>query len=88
MGHWSMHIEGAGIHDNNRDDDAEALLKEFAAKLTQHHSVHSVTFTAGGTRELINMEAGTSGDPLEPAHAADVSTPLRPGLHGYRHRTH
>jgi hypothetical protein len=88
MGHWSMHIEGAGIHDNGRDDDAEALLKEFAGKLAKHHSVHSVTFTVGSARELVNMEPGASGDPLEPAHVAEAALPLRPGFHGYRHRDH
>jgi hypothetical protein len=88
VGHWSMHIEGAGIHDNGRDDDAEALLREFAGKLAQHHSLHSVTFTVGTSRELVNMEPGSGGDPLEPAHVADAPLPLRAGLHGYRYRDH
>ena len=63
MGNWSMHIEGSGIHDNGRDDDAEAMLKRFAAELATRHSVHSVSLTAGSTRELLNADDTT---PLNP----------------------
>jgi hypothetical protein len=75
MGNWSIHIEGAGIHDNGRDDDAEVMLERFAADLAAHHQVHSVTFTVGTTRELLN---------------ADETTPLDPERigHAYRHRVH
>lgn len=73
MGHWVMVIEGSGIHDNGREDDAEVLLQEFAGKVAQHHDVHRVSFTAGSTRELLND---------------DETTPLRHGETAYRHRVH
>ncbi len=52
MGQWSMHIEGAGIHDNGRSDDAEAMLLDFIKMLSNHHNVDSVTFIVGSTRDL------------------------------------
>ena len=71
MGHWSMHIEGAGIHDNGLDGDAEAMLREFVSKLAAHHQVHSATFAVGSIRELLN---------------ADETTPLLSGETAYRMR--
>lgn len=72
MGHWAIHIEGHGVHDNGRDDDAEVMLKEFVRELAAHHQVHAATFTVGSTRELLN---------------ADESTPLvADGDLTYRHR--
>jgi hypothetical protein len=72
MGHWSIHVEGHGIHDNGRPDDADARLKEFAEQLAADgHQVDSATITVGSTRELIN---------------GDDTTPLRPGETGYRPR--
>lgn len=82
MGNWSMHIEGAGIHDNGLDGDAEAMLKNFAADLAKHHQVHSVTFTVGSTRELVNVRD-------DEASLVDVGphAPLgSEGKHAYRHR--
>jgi hypothetical protein len=73
MGHWSMHIEGAGIHDNGRPDDVEAMLERFASELAAHHQVHSVTLTTGSTHELLNK---------------DETMPLRPGEQAYRDRSH
>jgi hypothetical protein len=52
MGQWSMHIEGHGIHDNGRDDDADAMLKEFVARLGQYHEISAATFTVGGIRDM------------------------------------
>lgn len=52
MGQWSIHIEGHGIHDNGRDDDADAMLERFCAELAAHHQVRSATFTVGSAREL------------------------------------
>lgn len=89
MGNWSMHIEGAGIHDNGRDDDAEVMLKEFAARLAAHHSVHSVTFTVGSTRELIGKEeheaTETNAEFQSPAH---FTRSLPAGEHEWQHRYH
>jgi hypothetical protein len=59
MGQWVMHIEGHGIHDNGRPDDAEVMLKEFVEKLrAAGHSLGGVSFTAGATKTLTN----TGGD--------------------------
>jgi hypothetical protein len=70
MGHWSMHIEGAGVHDNGRDDDAEVMLQEFAAKLAAHHAVQSVTFIVGSARELPASDTGRVEAPNEWRHRA------------------
>ena len=89
MGHWSIHIEGAGIHDNGRDDDAEAMLKEFAAKLAEHHSVHSVTFTVGDTRELVTRaERDADEEAAQTLAPAQRTRVLEPGEHEWRHRYH
>ena len=80
MGHWSMHIEGGGLHDNGRDDDADAMLRVFAGKLADAgHQVHSATITVGATRELLNADETT---PLE----NDATSGRRPLA--YRHRPH
>jgi hypothetical protein len=65
MGSWVMHIEGHGIHDNARDDDADAMLKAFAAELAKHHKVRVVTFTLGMTRELPVSNTGRVEAPNE-----------------------
>jgi hypothetical protein len=52
MGSWVIHIEGHGIHDNGRPDDADALLMEFVRQLRQYHDVNAATFTVGGTRDI------------------------------------
>jgi hypothetical protein len=74
-----MHIEGGGIHDNGRDDDADAMLRVFAGKLADSgHQVHAATITVGESRELLNADETT---PLE-AMPSEVR-PL-----GYRTRKH
>jgi hypothetical protein len=53
MGHWAMTVHGHGIHDSNRDDDAEHLLSEFIRNLrAKGHVVGQVRFTVGTDREL------------------------------------
>jgi len=80
MGHCVMHVETTGIHDNGRPDDADEMLKKFAAKLADAgHEVHLVTFTAGSTRQLLNEDDTT---PL------DAGTATGGAKHVYRHRTH
>ncbi len=37
MGHWAIHVEGSGIHDSGRPDDADAMLKTFVEELAQQH---------------------------------------------------
>lgn len=53
MGDWTIHIEGHGIHDNGRADDADELLKEFVRKLEEQHEVYSATLTVGSARHII-----------------------------------
>jgi hypothetical protein len=81
MGNWSLHIEGAGIHDNGRPDDADAMLKSFAEDLAKHHQVHSATFTVGSTRELVHPASLDTADPAYDDAAL-------PNERAYRHRTH
>ena len=53
MGNWSMHIEGHGIHDNGREDDADSMLRDFAGQLRiAGHAVHLVSFTSGALKTL------------------------------------
>lgn len=60
MGHWTMHIEGGGLHDNGRDDDADAMLRVFAGQLADAgHHVDSATITVGSTKELLNQDDTT-----------------------------
>ena len=48
MGNWSMHIEGHGIHDNGKDEDADTMLRKFVDSLAvAGQSVHSATITVG-----------------------------------------
>lgn len=45
MGTWRIILEGAGIHDNGRLDDAESLAAKYAKNLQSHgHSVSKATF--------------------------------------------
>jgi hypothetical protein len=87
MGHWSMHIEGGGLHDNGQDHDADAMLRVFAGKLADAgHQVHAATITVGHSRELLNSDettplAAMDADP-EP-HGGTVPRPLL-----YRDREH
>jgi hypothetical protein len=81
MGQWVMHIEGHGIHDNGRPDDAEVMLKEFVEKLGQHHSVGAVTFTVGATRELVHPSKLDEGMPT-------FDDAALPNERAYRHATH
>jgi hypothetical protein len=66
MGQWVMHIEGHGIHDNGRPDDADAMLKEFVEKLRESgQSLGGVSFTVGATKTLT-----TTGAVTELTHAS------------------
>lgn len=53
MGNWVMVIEGHGIHDNGREDDADSMLRDFAGKLRiAGQAVQSVSMTVGAARVL------------------------------------
>jgi len=76
-----MHIEGGGLHDNGRDDDADAMLRVFAGKLADAgHQVHSATITSGHAKELLNADETT------PLAANDNLAAPRPLI--YRDRPH
>lgn len=52
MGEWTMVVNGHGIHDNGREDDADALLEKFISDLQRSQQVDSVQFTVGTSRAL------------------------------------
>jgi hypothetical protein len=61
MGNWAIHIEGHGIHDNGKDEDADAIMTDTVLTLRQAgHQVHAASFTAGSTKELpVTAETGS-----------------------------
>ena len=62
MGHWSMHIEGTGVHDNEKPDDADILLREFVNVLAMRgQAVQLATITVGSTRELTDASDMQTG---------------------------
>jgi hypothetical protein len=66
MGHWVIHIEGHGIHDNGREDDADSMARDFAGKLrVAGHDVHAVSFTSGATKTLPVASTGSVEAPPE-----------------------
>ena len=53
MGEWTAVVTGHGIHDNKRDDDADALLADFVGKLrSAGHVIYSASLTVGATRSI------------------------------------
>jgi hypothetical protein len=55
MGSWVIHIEGQGIHDNERPDDAEAILGRFVEEMiAAGHQISLASFTTGSVRELVS----------------------------------
>ena len=53
MGQWNISIQGHGIHDNGRNDDAETVTRAFVEQLEDlGHVVTSAHFTAGSARKL------------------------------------
>lgn len=81
MGQWSMHIEGHGIHDNGRPDDADAMLREFVEKLGESQVVGSASFTVGATKELVHPSRLDEGMP-------DYDDAALPHERAYRHAAH
>lgn len=54
MGHYAIHIEGRGIHDNGDPKDAEVIMARFVAELADAgHAITLASFTSGSTRELV-----------------------------------
>jgi hypothetical protein len=53
MGSWSLHVEGHGIHDNGREDDADSRLVEFVRQLQRDgHVVTHASMTIGAGRSI------------------------------------
>ena len=64
MGHWSIHIEGSGIHDNGAEYDIDTLLREFVNHLAiKGQCAFSATLTVGSTRELLPSDTGRIESP-------------------------
>jgi hypothetical protein len=53
MGEWTISIQGHGIHDNGREDDADAILARFVAELEKSQELQSVHFTVGYRRDIL-----------------------------------
>ena len=53
MGRWKIEITGHGIHNNGRDDDAEAMAQKFVADLqAKDHDVEIAKFELLGSSAL------------------------------------
>jgi hypothetical protein len=52
MGEWTIVIHGHGIHDNGRDDDADAICRRFLAELAKSQGELRCIFTVGASREI------------------------------------
>ena len=52
MGQWTIVIHGHGIHDNGRDDDADAICRRFVDELARSGEVQSAQFTVGASRPI------------------------------------
>jgi hypothetical protein len=69
MGHWVMHLEGSGIHDNGNPADADAMFREFVNQLAiAGQSCRVATFTTGSTRELSDANQKQTGRIESPSH--------------------
>ncbi len=60
MGNWVIHVEGHGIHDNGRPEDADAIMTDAVLQLRKAgHDVHVASFTSGATKELPVADTGS-----------------------------
>jgi len=59
MGEWTIVVQGHGIHDNGRDDDADAICRRFVAELAKSQELQSVHFTVGARRAIEAAEEVT-----------------------------
>ena len=71
MGEWTIVIQGHGIHDNGRPDDADVLCQRFVDDLAaKGQLIQSADFTVGGRRALgipVNLTSGPFGADTFPA---------------------
>ena len=56
MGEWNITIQGHGIHDNHRDDDADAIYQRFLAELQISQEIQVARFTVGSSRDMLIQE--------------------------------
>ncbi len=47
MGEWTIVIQGHGIHNNGRPDDADAICQRFVDELAKSQEIKSAAFTVG-----------------------------------------
>ena len=67
MGQWNISIQGHGVHDNGRDDDAERMTRAFVESLIEKgHLVTSVHFTVGEARRLVGPQESDYADGKTP----------------------
>lgn len=60
MGNWTMVVEGHGIHDNGKPEDADAMLRNFAGDLRiAGHVVSRVQITTGAAKDLPVSNTGS-----------------------------
>ena len=52
MGEWTIVIQGHGIHDNARDDDADVIYQRFVDELAKSQEIQRADFTVGARRRL------------------------------------
>ena len=60
MGQWTITITGHGIHDNGREDDADAICQRFIDELAGSQQIHSAIFTVGASRAVKIPEGRTA----------------------------
>lgn len=49
MGQWTITITGHGIHDNGREDDADAICRRFVEELAKSQEIYSAIITVGAS---------------------------------------
>jgi hypothetical protein len=52
VGEWTIVIQGHGIHDNGRDDDADAICQRFVDELARSQHIQHAQFTVGYRRSI------------------------------------
>jgi hypothetical protein len=52
MGEWTIVIQGHGIHDNGRDDDANVICQRFVDELARSQEIQHAEFTVGYRRPI------------------------------------
>jgi len=52
VGEWMIVIQGHGMHDNGREDDADAICARFLTELAKSQGALSCVFAVGVSREI------------------------------------